>query len=217
MQGTNLILGCLLKLDKSLQIGFAYHSGIKDVITSEYRLENTTASECIEGSFSGNIVIPAQFSIGVSVRPIEKWLLVYDFSKILWSGGIVSDYHGQPGELPFPVLEEYEIRQRDIVNHRLGTEFSIIMSRTVFFLRGGLFWERQLFVDSDDETVWVNGFSLGLGVQLFTRLRIDLAYMNQRAGWREISFFSSEIYPESGFRNHIFGLSASYLFGTSAR
>jgi hypothetical protein len=147
---------------------------------------------------------------------MKKWLLVYDFSKILWSRGTISNYYGNPDDLPFPVRDDFDLTQRNIVNHRLGTEISIVMPKTVFFIRGGVFWERQLFVDANDETVWVKGFSLGLGVQLFSRILIDLAYMNQSASWKESGYFSPDTLVDSHFRNHIFVLTASYVFRTSA-
>ncbi|MCK4835469.1 MAG: hypothetical protein KAT17_02475, partial [Candidatus Aminicenantes bacterium] len=64
LQGQNLIFGCLLKLEKNLQIGFAYHSGIEDVFTSESRYENLTDNKIIQESSRSEIVIPAQFSFG---------------------------------------------------------------------------------------------------------------------------------------------------------
>jgi hypothetical protein len=215
LQGMNLIIGCLLKLDKNLQIGFTYHSGMEDVFTSEYRYVNTLDEEAVQDSCRSNIVIPAHYSVGLSVRPVQKWLLVYDFSKILWSSGRISNYYGNPDELPFPVRDDYEMNQKNIVNHRLGTEISVIMSKTVFFIRGGLFWERQLFVGANDEMVWLKGFSLGLGIRLFSNLNVDLAYMNQHSGWKEPGYFSPDFFVDTHFRNHIFSISASYLFPTS--
>lgn len=216
LQGLNLIVGCLLKLDENLQIGFTYHSGIDDLFTSEYRYESSTGGEVVQDSCSCTVTLPAQLSAGLSVRPYKKWLLVYDFSKILWSSGRISNYYGNPGDLPFPVRDDYEMNQQNIVNHRLGTEISVVLPKTVFFIRGGVFWERQLFVDANDEAVWMNGFSLGLGVQLYSKISIDLAYMNQNASWKEAGYFSTETLVDTHYRNHIFALSASYVFRSSA-
>ncbi|MCK4942336.1 MAG: outer membrane protein transport protein [Candidatus Aminicenantes bacterium] len=212
LQGQNLIFGCLLKLEKNLQIGFAYHSGIEDVFTSESRYENITDNEIIQESSSSEIVIPAQFSLGLAVKPLKNWLLAYDFSKILWSKGKISNYYDHVGDLPFPVRDDYEQDQRNIVNHRLGTEINVVMPKAVFYIRGGLFWERQLFIDANDEAIWIKGFSLGLGVQLFSKILIDLAYMNQSASWKETGYFSAETLVDTRYQNHIFAFSITYIF-----
>jgi hypothetical protein len=211
-RGQNLVIGCLFKVEKSIQVGFCYHTGLKNFFSSSVFYQNPGDSIIEEWEDQFEIYIPPRFSLAIAIHPDKYWRLTYDFSKMFWSRATISTVGDPESELPFPVRNDYELDQLDMVNHRLGVEINFSLQKVIFFVRGGLFWEKQLFVDGGGEEIWIKGFSAGMGIHLGSLVVIDLAYMNQRANWREAGYFSPDSWVETFYRNHIFVMSVNYLF-----
>jgi long-chain fatty acid transport protein len=212
LNGQNIIIGGLFKPDKFFSLGFVFQSGFSDSFNIESRYSGNNEPEVMENSFNCQVRIPPRFGLGITIRPQESWQLAYDFSKVLWKTGTIRGLDDLDTEYPFPVRDDFPIDQLDNLNHRLGMEFDIKVKELTFHIRGGLFWERQLFEDAENRKVWVKGFSLGLGIKIFPRLVMDLAYMKQTASWKENGYFDPQLLVEDHYRNHIFACSLTYWF-----
>jgi hypothetical protein len=94
----------------------------------------------------------------------------------------------------------------------MGVEFNIRYETATLFLRGGLFTERQLFLDSADGIVKVTGYSLGLGVDVSSIVSVDLAYARQDADWLETPVFNPVDEIFSHYKNDILSLSVTFRF-----
>lgn len=211
--GQNLIIGCLFEAAKRIHLGICYITRLNDSLTSSVHYENPGESVIEDREERFDLYIPPRFSLAIAVQPHKYWRISYDFSKAFWSRATVS-IPGEPGsDLPFPLRSGDGQGQMDMVNHRLGLEINFSWEKLVFFVRGGVFWEKQLFGDVQGETIWLKGFSAGLGIHLFSRLVVDLAYMNQWANWEEAGYFQPDSPVETRYRNHVFVLSLGYSFG----
>lgn len=213
LNGLNLIFGFLFKPDESLQVGFSYHTRLKKNLSSSFISIQEGNDQIEEKSCECDIYIPPQFSMGILLRPYKSFILVYDFSKILWSRGTISNYYDHEGELPFPVKDWFLMEQVNVVNHRIGLEVNIPRKKVILFFRGGIFWERQLFLDAVSSRVWLKGFSLGLGVELLPRVSFNIGYMYQYANWKEGAYFDPSLTVDTHYRNHIMAFSITYGFG----
>ena len=212
IRGQNLIIGCMLKAEKSVQLGFCYATGMNGTLSSSVHYENPGDSVIDNREDEFDLYIPPRFSMAVAIQPQKNWRLTYDFSKAFWSRASISIAGDSESEIPFPVREDYEMEQENVVNHRLGLEINFSVEKMVFFVRGGLFWEKQLFRDGRGQGVWVKGFSAGLGAHILSQVVIDLAYMSQSARWDEPGYFETDSWIETHFRNHVFAISVSYIF-----
>jgi len=213
INGLNLIFGFLFKPDESIQVGFAYHTRLRKKFSSSSIYSEEGSDQIEEKNTESDIYIPPQFSMGILMRPHKSFYLVYDFSKILWSRGSISNYYDQEGELPFPVKDGFLLEQANIVNHRVGLEVNVPLKKAILFFRGGLFWERQLFLDAVSNRIWLKGFSLGFGIQLLPKVDLNMAYMYQYANWKETAYFESGSTVDTHYRNHIVAFSLTYRFG----
>jgi hypothetical protein len=212
MNGLNLIFGFLFKPDESLQVGFAYHTRLKGTFFGSSVYNEAGIDQTVEQESESEIYIPPQFSMGILMRPHKSFFLVYDFSKILWSRGRISNYYDQEGELPFPIKDGMTLEQANIVNHRVGLEVNVPLKKVILFFRGGWFWERQLFLDVLSNRIWLKGFSLGFGAHIMPKLDLNLAYMHQYANWKEQAYFNDST-VDTHYRNHMFVFSLTYIFG----
>ena len=212
IRGQNLVIGCLFKAEKRIQLGFSYMTGLKNTLYSSLHYENLTDSVAEDREDQYEIYIPPRFSLAISIQPEKHWRLTYDFSKTFWSRATISISGETESELPFPLRNDYDLDQLDAVNHRLGMEIKFSVQNTPIFVRGGLFWEKQLFRDGQGEAIWMKGFSAGLGIHLLSKVVIDLAYMNRRADWKEAGYFQPDSWVDTRYRNHIFVLSVGYAF-----
>lgn len=212
LNGQNIIIGGLFKPDKSLSLAMVYQTGFGGTFVTESRYTGSDKTETTEDTFECDIRIPPRFALGIMICPQESWRIAYDFSKVLWKSGTIRGFNGSDTELPFPVRDAFPINQLDNLNHRLGMELDIKFKEVVFHVRGGVFWERQLFTDAYAGKVWLKGFSLGLGMRLLSKVELDLAYMKQNATWRENGYFDPELQVENHYRNHILSLALTYMF-----
>jgi long-chain fatty acid transport protein len=213
INGLNLIFGFLFKPDESLQVGFAYHTRLKRTFSSSFIYTETGSDQTEEQKSESDIYIPPQFSMGILMKPHKSFFLVYDFSKILWSRGSISSYYDQEGELPFPGRDGLLMDQVNVVNHRAGLEVNVPLKKVILFFRGGLSWERQLFVDALSNRIWLKALSLGFGIHLQPKVDLNVAYMHQYANWKEKAHFDSNSTVDTHFRNHIVVFSLTYRFG----
>ena len=209
LSGRNLVIGLLAKPMEDLVFAIAYHTRMSGTFNSQstYRENGTVEVGENPGIY---INIPARLSLGMAARLLPSVNLSYEFSKILWSRGTV-------GALPYPIGDNFSFQQSDIINHRLGIEGYIPLQKVEFFVRGGLSWERQLFVSSHDKKVILKGVSWGLGVRFSRKVSLDLAYMHQRGDWLESDLIVPTITGDAAIKNDVLALSFSYIFAPKLR
>ncbi|MGE5341084.1 MAG: OmpP1/FadL family transporter [Candidatus Omnitrophota bacterium] len=214
INGWNMILGLLFKLDRDIALGFSYQSRLRGPLDSDLTYQDTgTASNPVTSSSLADVNLPPQFSMGVMVRPFALWTLSADYSILYWSKADVSNYFSSTATLPFPVRDDFTFSQQDNINLRTGTEIKIPFKRFTVFIRGGIFKERQLFTDASDGYVNVTGYSLGLGLDVSSRIRLDLGYMRQNSSWKETGYFDSASTVNSNLKNNTLCLAATVYFG----
>ena len=215
IKGRNIILGLLFELHRNIVFGISYQFKFSGTLDAEYTSrpgdENT---ETATYSTEAGLVIPSQISLGLLLRPFKFMQLSFDYSKINWSKGAVSNYYDYEDELEYPVRDDFSFLQQDAVNYRLGVEFNFPIKKVDVFIRGGWFSDGQLFVDAASEAVKIKGFSLGLGVDISSRVRLDAAYMHRKATWDEPGYFDPQNATVStDYSNKIFSLSMTIAFG----
>jgi long-subunit fatty acid transport protein len=214
--GRSLIAGLLFQPVEYVDIGFTYHFKLKDNFSASYEFTefDETGKPIKERADSclADVETAPQFSIGLQVKPVESLRITGEFSKLYWANQTISNYYDSKEALPFPVKDDFTFAQQDIVNFRLGAEWRIHIKKMFWSLRGGLFSDRQLYVDNHDVPVKVKGYSLGLGVELSDYFTADVAYQRQKADWTENGFFSNSDDALTHFHAHVFQLSLTYRF-----
>jgi hypothetical protein len=206
IQGWNLVLGLMVKLSKDFIVGINYHTRLSGTLDSQYRYEDITQPEKNTSiSTLADVIIPAQLSAGVVLRPFRALLLSFDYSVIYWNDATLSNYYQWEEDLQFPVRDDFSFSQKDNVNYRLGIELNFPIKTSTLFFRGGWFSDGQLFVDAADRPVRIKGFSLGIGADISSMFQLDIGYMKQNAAWDETA--------ATDYSNNIFNISLTFGFG----
>lgn len=213
IEGRNVILGFIFKPWKDVIFGMTYRTRISDKFNSEYTLQQEGSESIQEDSTSSDFILPARLSFGFLLKPFKFMRFSFDYSIIYWSLGSISDYYNQIGDLEFPVREDFTFSQKDNVNYRMGLEINVPYEKIILFLRGGLFSEQQLFVDSDTGVVKITGYSLGLGLDVSSMVKLDFAYMKQKGLWTEAAYFDPESTVSTRYKNNVVSLSLILRFG----
>ena len=115
--------------------------------------------------------------------------------------------------LPFPQINNFDQKQKNIRNLRFGVEARLPLRRWLLHLRGGWSREHQLYSDANDQAVVVSGLAGGLGCEFSRNLLLEIAYQRQEADWPEKGYFNKEPDVASHFRANVFNLSLTYRFG----
>jgi long-chain fatty acid transport protein len=145
--------------------------------------------------------LPAIFRAGVEVRPLDALRVELGYARELWSSHEsidilpedvrIFDVAGIPSPFNVPAIS-IPRRFKDSQSFRLGGEYSLpVGSAFALEVRAGLSYEQSaipaaylapLTVDSDKVTG-----SVGLGLRLGERLRLDAVYSRAFGGQREVS------------------------------
>lgn len=191
-----VIAGVLIKPFRRFSLGAVYHSG------QTFDLETTLFGDFLENGMDvtrtgdrRNIqyAIPDKFTVGISWRPLEQLVTVFDvawidYSKLVADSFLVVDFMDSAAELTrdnFFIESAWEAH--------LGTEYRLFFRRATVGLRAGVFTDpdHQLrFVPNDNGHVANSildfrfntasqktdvGVTFGAGVALFNRVQIDAA------------------------------------------
>jgi len=217
LRGRNFIFGLILRPFKFLNLGITYHTGLKNKFESsklswEIDSQGADVNQEVEDSLA-QVTLPAQFSLGVALRPV-KWLnLSFDYSVIQWEKGIVEDYYSYAPVLPFPQKSYFATEQNDVSNLRLGAEITIPLRWFDLCFRGGWSNEKQLFTDGSGQDVKVNGYAAGIAVDFSDTLLLEVAYQRQQADWLERGYFDPNQLISSQFKGNLLKFSLTYRFG----
>jgi long-subunit fatty acid transport protein len=214
ISGWNAVLGLLFELDKDIVLGFTYHTRMSGKLNSDYIYEKLDQQiPPVTTTSNGAIVLPAHFTAGLMMRPFQFMKLSFDYSVLYWSKAYVANYFGNSSQLPFPVRNDFSFSQKDNIDLRTGVEFKIPFKKFNVFLRGGLFKDRQLFTDTSGGLVNVKGYSMGIGMDVSSKVKIDFGYMRQKADWNETSYFDTQGKVATHFKNKTLSLSITFSFG----
>jgi hypothetical protein len=217
LHGQLFIVGVMLRPFKALDLGFAYHTGMRDKFESaklswEVDAQGAEVNQEVETSLA-QVTLPAQYALGAALRP-AKWLsLSCDYSLIQWAKGELEGYYDYDPVLPFPQKAYFVSEQRNASNLRLGAEITIPLRWFHLHLRGGWSSDRQLFADSSENDVTVRGYSGGIAADFSDTLLLEVAYQRQQADWPESGYFDLAQAVPSRFKGNLLKFSLTYRFG----
>ncbi len=217
LHGLSFIFGVMLRPFKALNLGFAYHTGLKNSfesskLTWKVDLRGQEINQKVENSVA-QATLPAHFSFGAALRP-AKWLnLSCDYSIIQWSQGALENYYQYAPLLPFPQKGYFSTEQTDVANLRLGAEITVPLRRFDVHLRGGWSSDRQLYADSSGQQVKVSGYAAGIAAEFSSTLLLEVAYQRQQADWPESGYFDPNQAVPSRFEGNLLKFSLIYRFG----
>jgi long-subunit fatty acid transport protein len=213
----NFIFGLLFKMMDNISLGISYNTQYRAKFTSQRIYQLDGAMEATTSDSISSVLIPAQLSYGLLLKPYKFMDITIDYTKQYWSKALIKDYYGQTDEIAFPFKDDFALNQKDFSALRFGTQIKIPLQRMTVFLRGGYSIDQQLFPDGTDQKVKLKGLSLGLGVNISKRVQLDAAYMRQKGTWNEASFLDPTAFISSTMTNKIFSLSLTLNFGAVAR
>lgn len=213
IEGRNVILGFIFKPVWDVIIGMTYRTKLTNTFHSEYTMDTPGSTSVTETSTNSVVVIPARLSLGIMARPFKFMRISADYSIIYWSLGSVSNYYLQTADLEFPIRDNFTFSQEDYVNYRVGVEFKVPFNKAILFLRGGFSTEQPLFPDSGAGVIKIKGYSFGVGVDVASRVVVDLAYMRQKASWTETGTLDSASTVVTHYENKIVSMGVSFRFG----
>jgi long-subunit fatty acid transport protein len=217
LRGRNFIIGLMFRPFKALNLGFTYHSGLKNnfdsaLLTWDVDEQGVKKNQSATGSLA-QVVIPVQYSLGAALR-LARWLnLSFDYSRIDWQKGTIANYYDPGSTLPYPQKVDFSRAQTNIINLRLGMEIDLPLRHWLLHLRGGLFSDRQLYTDANDHAVKVSGYAAGIGCEFSQSLQLEIAYQRQNATWGENSYFSNYQEVFNHYRADLLKFSMTYRFG----
>jgi len=217
LRGRNLIFGLMFRPFQALSLGFTYHSGLKSnfdsaLLSWEVDGQGLEKNQSATSSLA-QVVIPSQYSLGAALRPV-RWLnLSFDYSRIGWEKGTITDYYDPGSVLPYPQKADFDRPQKNIINLRLGLEIDLHVRRWLLHLRGGWSSDRQLYADSSDQAVRINGYAAGIGCEFSRSLQLEIAYQSQNAAWRENGYFPDSPEVPVTYSAALLKFSLTYRFG----
>jgi hypothetical protein len=163
LQGWNANLGVIwtptdvLNVGLITRTGFRAHSALsrlrRDPLPSPEGVVERERSLDSDGlDLQTELEFPAAIGVGASVRPRSALTLSVDYTRSLWSEGIIRDYFdlGRTGpatifdKLPYPTLDN-TVPQEDTEQLRAGLEYVVIGGRLKVPIRIGYFNDRQYF------------------------------------------------------------------------
>lgn len=217
LRGRNFIVGMMFRPFKTLSLGFTFHGGLKNnfdssLLTWEVNPQGIDVNLIAESSLA-QVVIPAQYSLGVAWQ-LVRWLNVsFDYSRINWQNGTLENYYDSGLLLPYPQKADFSSEQKNISNLRLGMEIDLPLRRWILHLRGGWFADRQLYTDSADQAVKISGYAAGVGCEISRYLQLEIAYQRKNADWMEKNYFFKNQDVSSHFSADLLKFSLTYRFG----
>jgi long-subunit fatty acid transport protein len=217
LRGRNFIIGMMFRPFKFLNLGFTFHSGLKNNFDSSllsWEVDQQGVEVNLKATSSlAQVVIPTQYSLGAALQPVRGLNLSFDYSRIEWEKGTLANYYDSEFILPYPQKDASSAEQKNISNLRLGMEIDVPLRKLLLHLRGGWCADKQLYVDSSDQAVKVIGYTAGIGCEFSHYLQIEIAYQRQNAAWQEKGYFLETQEVSSKYSANLLKFSLTYRFG----
>lgn len=216
VRGRNVIVGALFTPFRWLQLGAAWHAGLRSRFDStrlswEVGPRGEKADES-EESCQARVVIPEHYAAGLRLRPLSWLDLSADYSVIEWDNAFIEEYYGLP-RLPYPQQDFWRRPQEQGRNLRLGCEARLPVGGRVLSLRGGWSRESQFYADRYGEPVRLFGVSAGAGWEFSRHMLLEVAYQHQKSDYVEDGYFGLKAEVPTHFRGNVFFLALTYRFG----
>lgn len=218
ISGISVDFGLLIRIFKSVNLGFVYKSGfVADSDFSnlaECTVETEDYSFHQQGSTSGKgkIVLPSSYGMGISFYPLKNLLFSVDYVRTGWSRGKIKDYSransagsvSEKQELGYPSFKLPGIyEQLDSQQLRFGAEYKLIIKGITVPLRAGIFKDFQYSVDSKSDQIIYRGFSVGSGFH-HKNYYFDVAFVNEYGSYyfafREAESNFISFYTSAGYK-----------------
>jgi long-chain fatty acid transport protein len=210
IKGRNIIVGLLFRPYHFLNLGFSYQSRLKNIFSQKYQLgvildpaEETKAREY-------EVLIPPRLALGVSIKPFPFLRMCYEYSRMYWSNAWIYNYQETAADYPFPTKNDFTFSNHDTINYRWGLEAGFPHEDPVVFTRCGYFRETQLFLDSLDQPIDIQGISGGIGLKIKSNFMLEIAFSKQSAEWPEYSHLSPALLQLSHFSKTRFTMGFTY-------
>jgi long-chain fatty acid transport protein len=198
-------LGVIVRPVKRVSVGLSGQLGYTLDAPSSVRVRLPSAAVFDRARQEGDaarlkLKLPAILRAGVEVRPFDTLRVELGYARELWSSHEsidivpedvrIHDVTGIPSPFHVPAIS-IPRRFKDSQSFRLGGEYSLAVGAFGLEVRAGLSYEQSaipsaflapLTVDSDKVTG-----SVGLGLRLGERLRLDAVYSQAFGGQREVT------------------------------
>lgn len=194
-------VGALLNLDDNdkWKLGFNYRSLINvDVEPGDgeavfANLPNSPLSPISNGTFdfTASLPLPAEWTLGLSYKPNEKWLFAFDYNYAEWSAyeSLDIEFLNADGSL---ALESVNPRNyKNASTYRFGAQFS---PSKKFDLRAGYYFDESPvqagFFAPETPRNDSNGFTAGFTYNINDKFAIDASFLYLRFNEIDASFDS---------------------------
>lgn len=181
-------VGALLNLDDEdkWKLGFNYRSLIDvnveagDGVATFANLPDSALAPIDNGDFdfTASLPLPAEWTLGLSYKPNEKWLFAFDYNYAEWSAyeSLDLEFLGSDGSV---ALESVNPRNyQDASTIRVGAQFSPTKKLD---LRLGYYWDESPVQDGffapETPRNDSNGYTTGLTYYVNDRLSIDASFL----------------------------------------
>ncbi len=200
-KATNFNLGAVVKLER-LSLGFNVRSPYNLDRDWSYDISTTDTSDSLPSSESGTHIfeIPASFSVGASITPVDQFTFSLDYQ--------FTNYSEAQAKL---ILSDSTVKNfPDQSEIRCGVEYRPF---NFLSLLAGYRYTTEMFVPDGaaikDRGPAVTSYTLGASIKLFHTGRLDIAYDMRRLKYYD-SYFSNTNYAFESFNNFLFGYTINF-------
>lgn len=164
------------------RIGFNYRSEI--ILEAEggdatfSNIPNSPLTPFENTTFDAALPLPAEVSVGLSYKFLDKWLFAFDYNQTLWSV-----YYSLDIDFANPSIPDSEnLRNyKDSSIYRFGVQYD---ANDIFTLRGGYYFDespvQEGFFAPETPRNDSHGFTGGLSLNVNSRFAIDASFLYTR-------------------------------------
>lgn len=181
-------VGAMLNIDNNNKwiLGFNYRSNINvsvepgDGVGTFSNLPDSPLSPIQNGDFdfTSTLPLPAEWTVGISYRPNEKWLFAFEYNYAEWSEFEALDltFLNPDGSVALESLNPRNYEDSSIL--RFGVQYSPAKK---WDLRAGYYWDESPvqsgFFAPETPRNDSNGFTTGVSYSINDRLAIDASFL----------------------------------------
>ncbi len=163
---------------KRVSIGMNYRSKI--ILDSKYgkaEFENVPgflANKLKTSGFSAKLPMPAELGIGISIKPIDKLLLAFDYNRTYWSiyEQLVINFAND--DLPPSIADKY---YKNTNTYRIGAAYQVTNKIAV---RAGYYYDESPLTEGhfspETPSLDSNNYTFGIGYQM-NKLAVDFSLL----------------------------------------